>query len=218
MFTLIGKYIIRKVLAFNGFDCAVIAASHVEVPDKIDWVLKVYLTARSCDFQVRLFKLLAYAPNVLHLKEFFEWDKGILKYPVLVFPFVPGKNNIIPSAESPHFFPYFQGLMKAIIAMHAQCVIHCDICPRNVIYNTANKTVTLIDLELAVIIDGNDEGDPWVDRSMVMRIVFNSPHLKFDMRRCWYYHDVWAIGVMYIMALTRNFEIMDDVDSQENPR
>jgi len=86
-----------------------------------------------------------------------------------------------------------------LIALKTRRIVHTDICPRNIVYDESTSTLTLLDFGNAIEEDGVDH----VKRSLLWSTPFNSaPETEGNSNSTIRsYTDVWAVGVMYLMAV-----------------
>lgn len=123
-----------------------------------------------------------------------EYHKGISGY----LPWAP-IGTVAAQHDHTHFFTYFKQLLEILIVLKRRGLVHTDICPRNVVYDEQSSSLTLLDFGSTV----EDGGDDHVNRSLLWRTPFNSAPETEGVSRPTIrsYTDVWAVGVMYLMAI-----------------
>ena len=94
--------------------------------------------------------------------------------------------------QHPSLRNYMRMLLVRLEAIHSRGIIHRDIKPHNIFYNTENETMKLADFGLAEQLN--------LDKEMSIKVAcrfFKSPELLMEVEYYFFAIDIWAVGVIF---------------------
>lgn len=92
---------------------------------------------------------------------------------------------------------YFRNLVKIILSMHENGIIHCDIAPRNLLCGQYNCTPVLIDFGLSKNLKSNEQLTDYRDHTIGRDIKFSHMVQVRDFSERHYVSDVFSLGCVF---------------------